>query len=330
MNKLRYFVCATALLAAFASGTAKGAIEAVSFLNVSGFGFFVDTGGGVAGGPITNGVQVTLVGAPLFTSSGQADVFSIAGGPAAAVNGAADPSGLEIPIQQEGSAFANNSLFPTTNAGAPIPHAIADTTGSGAAIAGLGFPFGSNVSKTAQAELTTANAFDIGTSDASDTSTASFTVQALANVDVVGIFDATRFLVADLTPAPPGNAASASTSLSVVVTQAGNVVFQWAPNGQGGGITGGTEFLDPFTLNATTDTSPGSTSTFPVQTGTFSAGFTLLAGNTYSFSVTETVSADVSKFPVQQVIPEASTIFVWSLLALCGGVAARRYGSLKK
>jgi hypothetical protein len=338
MTKLRYFLCAASLFAVTLPGAAKGAIEAVSFLNTDDFGLFVDLGG-VPGAPITSGVQLTVTSA-LFTSDARANIFSIPGGPISTTAGGVTPAGLDTAIAQEGSAVLNNSLFPApfgvgapapygTNLGAPVPHALGDTAGSGSIIAGLGFPFGADIRKTAQADLAPGGApggFDIGTADASDTSTGSFGITVAGGpLSILAVFDASKFLLADLTPSPPGSAAAASASFSISITNAAGVsVFEWAPNGLPGGITGGTEYADPFSLNTSVTAAPG-TSSSDIATslvgfggaGPFRAGVTLPAG-TYSFNITETVAADVSSVGV---IPEPSTIAVWALLALCGGNA---------
>lgn len=343
MTKLRYLLSVATLFAAMLPGATQASIESVSFLNTDSFGLYVDTGGGVAGAPITSGVQLTVLGA-LFTSSASANVFSILGGPIATTAGGPTPAGLDSPIAQEGSAVANNSLFAPpfgvgvgpygTDLAAPVPHALGDTAGSGSVIAGLGFPFGANLRKTAQADLAPGGApggFDIGTAAALDTTTGSFTVSVVGGpLSIVAIFDASRQMIADLIPAPPGFAAAASTSFSVSVTPAGALVpiFTWDPDGVlGTGITGGTEYSDPFTLNSSISTSPGSTATIanttlavgPPGPPSFRASVTLPPG-IYSFNLTETVRADVSSLGG---IPEPSTIAVWALLALCSGGAVR-------
>lgn len=75
---------------------------------------------------------------------------------------------------------------------------------------------------------------------------------ALASASTITIaFDADQFLRAYLQGTPIlGGTATANSNWSISIQQAGvGEVFNWAPNGQAGGITGGTETSDPFSLN---------------------------------------------------------------------------------
>jgi hypothetical protein len=334
MSKFRYAVVSGLLIAVMTAGSAKAAVEAVSFLNIDDFGFFVDAAGTM---PVTLGTHINIIGAPLYTSAASANILSIGGGPIATVGGGPTAAGLETAIAQEGSAFANNSLFPLVNPAAPLPHAVGDTFsfGQGFLEPGSPIPFGADVYMTAQADLEIAGGppFDIGTADSSTTSNASITIVPLVPLTIFSIFDATRLLIADLTPSPPGNNSTAGSNFSISVSDATGTIFEWQPDGVLGNqnTAAGTELSDPFSLIGSINTNPGTTNTFNMTTlgnpGFFSASVTLQPNVTYTIDITANASADVSS--LSEIIPEASTIFVWSLLALCGGGAARYYSSRK-
>jgi hypothetical protein len=345
MAKLRYMLCAAALVALLISGTAKGAVEGVATLMIDNFELHVDTtGDGIADVALTAGPggHITIISA-LYEASASADVVSI---PGAAFNPSTGPSPsfLDTLIAQQGSAAPDDSLFTVvpTNLAAPVPHALADTFGQGSGIlgqtdpiTGLPIPFGADVYKTAQADLSTApTTLDFGLSDASDTSTGSFTFNTAAPLTIIGIFDATRLLVSDLTPAPPGFSSSASISLSISITPAGvsAPIFVWTPDGVlGSGIVGPagtTELGDPFSLNTTLATSPGSTASLS-NTSFGNADFfgvrTTLAPGIYTVNIVETAGANVAALPAVEGIPEPSAFFVWAALVFCGVGSARRY-----
>ena len=81
--------------------------------------------------------------------------------------------------------------------------------------------------------------------------TFSYEFALLSDSQISIVFDAHQFLRAYLAGTPIlGGTSTANTNWSITIQKAGvGQVFNWAPNGESGGITGGTETLDPFSLN---------------------------------------------------------------------------------
>lgn len=328
---MKRIVLAGALIVCTALPTSlNAAIEGYSHITISGFQLFYHTGAGGVGAPIVNGTDISLVTFPTFSSNANADITSIPNGVTSSTTGVASSIpdvgigfGLDTASAYEGSAPPPQNDF--TNLGAPVPHAHADTFGTGGIIAGL--PFGvaapASIELVSEVDLATGLSIsDDGSADSSTTSTASFTFTVLTPIDIIGIFDASIDLVADLVPSPPGVQASADTSFNITLTDAtGAVVFEWTPNGGAGGITGGTEWSDPFHLNDGRSAFPGTTSPKVTGPGSFSASVFLTPGN-YTFNSEISTSASARTVGV---IPEPSALIIWGALGLCmSGIYVRR------
>lgn len=99
--------------------------------------------------------------------------------------------------------------------------------------------------------------------------------------------------------ADAGVPSTANAELNVIITitdDNGGTVFSWSPNGQAGGITGGTENADPFSLNESIEvSSAGATQSYgnaapsgnvsPGAFGVFSASTDILGAGTYTISL---------------------------------------------
>jgi protocatechuate 3,4-dioxygenase beta subunit len=122
-------------------------------------------------------------------------------------------------------------------------------------------------------------------------------------------FDARAYLESFVSAgeAYPGfSTAAYSVSFSILnLSGGGTTVFSWSPNGTAGGIVGGTETADPFTLNGTLSLNapvPGDTlSSAPHQSGVASTGRfqavtnSLVPGNLYQLSMRVTTNSDATR-----------------------------------
>lgn len=110
--------------------------------------------------------------------------------------------------------------------------------------------------------------------------------------------------------------ALAKTRMAISIRQGGTTLFQWSPNGLAGGITGGTELSDPFSLNL--DISGNSTYTNSL--GSFSAETNLLGAGTYYMDIYMTNLAEVHAVPV----PAALPLFGSGVVTLAALIRRRR------
>ena len=323
--KISFFTCIALSLAFLSPNSSQGAIEAFSTLGISEFGLYHDTGAGMAGAPITAGVDFNLIGAT-FSSSASADLQSVAGPiTSTGILPILSSTGLDTPQASEGLGAPAENTF--SKAGTPSV-ARGDTFGTGAAVAGVpGEVFGASASTVAEVELSIApNNTNSGRADSAVTSFAAFTLIPTHSIDVVGIFGASKELLADLTPTPPGFSATADISFSISIAESGSPFFSWTPDGLAGGIVGGNEYLDPFSLNDNVSGFPGLTIGSITGSGTFSAGFTLRAGQPYSFTIDHSSAATATN--IAAVVPEPTAFVVWGLLSAAVGIAYRRKSAL--
>lgn len=162
-------------------------------------------------------------------------------------------------------------------------------------------------------------------------------------------FDANALLKAVLTTPPdyifPSQAdASISVSFAIRDNVTGQNVFQWAPDGTAGGITGGTELRDSFSLNTNVAALPGSPGPFTYvkglsnvagdcQVGTFATGIGLLAGGCFNATTTlqfvdgraYNLSISMTEVTNQQLtttIPEIDSVAGTGALTLLAGAMA--------
>ncbi len=328
MARLRTLLCGLAVVGVAVCERADAAIEAYANFNIADFQLFESTSAGLV--PIVNGNQLIVTGS-VFRSSANAKVVSL--GPLVSTSSgpSAIPSvGLNAPQAYIGVGAAPPPDTFTNFAGA-VPFARADTAGAGSLVASVAGPF--LLPEPAPARFQAVSEVDLGSTspDAGDASTdstsggnflISFDLTPATDLDIVGSFSATRSLFAQLIPAALGSTAASGIGVSFSIQQAGFTVFEWAPNGGAGGISGGVEISDPFSLNANASAVAGGTQVIgPLDpVGNFAASFSLLEGMSYSFTIRGTTSAVVLFTPA---VPELSGIMTWSVLALVAGGAAK-------
>ena len=216
-----------------------------------------------------------------------------------------------------GTPFANATTPATVNG------SLAASSLDGAPINGLPFALGVNARTNAVSERTTA-----GTANTTSSVSAAvqFSFSPVSDIAVRIDFNAIEHLLANLN-SPINALAGAGWNVTIVDQGTGLSVFDWTPNGLAGGITGGTEQLDPCSLsNSLTAFGSSANLTYDCS-GAFRASTNLLlAANTYFVSITHQNQANVL---VAQAVPEPSMLSLLGL-ALAGiGFTTRRKSKVK-
>lgn len=148
------------------------------------------------------------------------------------------------------------------------------------------------------------------------------TMMASFDVDTTGTqlhfdFDANLIMQTILGAGDLG--AAASSAMQITINGPSSYQFLWTPNGATGGITGGSEVSDPFSLNQGI---AGTDSFSAVSSSTkFHAMTAALAIGSYSMNISMNQTANVSAVPV----PAAAWLFGTGLLGLVG--VARRHAA---
>jgi hypothetical protein len=221
---------------------------------------------------------------------------------------------------------------PGMNSGAPFIAAVSPPTNDGAMaassldgnpITGLAQPSagGADARASSLAQLTgngTAN------TTASLTLASVFTFTPLNDTTVRFEFDAFKYMLA-YTDSPINATSGVAWNMSIQDTSTNTEVFDWSPDGLGGGFTaGGTLITDAgCSMNdSVTAFFPASVSPGETCSGSLKALSPLLvAGKTYNLSINHQTQAVVNNL---NLVPEPSSLLLAGL-ALAGlGVAARR------
>ena len=231
-----------------------------------------------------------------------------------------------------------NNTYPVLSGPAVGNYSAADQNETGAPITGLpGFSDPATVNNASYIGIDDISA--TGSATANNNLNSSFVFTVTSPIAVQIDFDATAYLEAFVSSDeefPGFSTAAYNLDFSIADLGAGGAtVFDWAPDGQAGGISGGTENSDPFTLNATVSLNaplPGDiNNTGGIHTvGTASTGFfsattnVLTPGVLYQLSARNTSEADAGRFAV----PEPSTLALLGLGFL--GMGATRMRRRKK
>lgn len=266
-------------VALLASGAVNASAYAVSTNSINSFGLTF-TGGTV---------QLNA-----FTFSNDFAVSNGASSANAAFNGA------DAPASCVGCSF--NNAFVSHGAGSEYAYGDAQI-GNTNVMGGIG----------AAAGISEASIFNGGgTAASTNTMTASFFVTGATVVDYN--FLSTPYLNALLTSGGLASAANLNMGITIYNSM-GATVFNWTPNGAAGGIVGGTELADPFSLNL----GIAQNATFNPGSGAFSAKSFSLNTGSYQMNISMTEGASVSSVPV----PAAVWLLGSGLLGLVG-VARRK------
>jgi hypothetical protein len=235
-----------------------------------------------------------------------------------------DGSGLvsthpsDVPLRCVGTCagIAQNDF---SQQGGPLGHfSRADAVMSGAAVSGLNGADSVSARSVAEVQLN-ANGEGTAGSNVGSGSRLSF---ALANDDVLDFrFDAQPFLRAMLEDQDVMSFAGVAWSVTVR-DASNNLVFGWAPNGVTGGVFGGTEISDPFSVNTSVSVLAPGDVVYDPGAGSFRAVTGVLsAGQTYTLAINEESSANallvVDAQPVVE--PATAALLGLGLLGLAGG-----------
>lgn len=291
-----------------------GAIS-YSFLNIDNLRVF-DNSTGVQLNFLTD-----FVPSPAFIDSASASATSSFGPPVATSNPIASDTPLACSGNCAGIAQNNTAQQVGTN-----NFGRGDTGGNGGAIvtnAPGGLPSFSQVFTVAEGRQGITGTTQ-GAANVSNTTNFTFALAGTGTIDVRADFTATAQLFVQLDQPETRVIASDNWSITLVDNATGNVIVDWDPDGSLlGGITGGTEFSDPFSLN-TQRQLLGTSGTVDtgVQTGFFSASFTLNRGQLFDLSVSH--SSDAFTLANVNAIPEPGTLTLLGIGLLVGYGVLRR------
>lgn len=288
-----------------APGVAHADAVSHAYIDISSFTFRI--GNGVAG---SGGTTLGAGGVTVLTATGTGDTQ-------ASLNGNTPTSGAgNSQVCQDGGsgacatyagqAFTNPALPTGTYVGSTSSQLGDSTT----------LPAGATARTDDYVSL---NPVGTGSANSNAGLSADFRLSVPAGTILEVAFDARAFLRAMLTGV--GNS-QASNQWIITLERAGLQVFSWAPGGTAGGISGGTEYADPFALNdATSRSTAGNSVKGTGALGHFEAETASLAAGEYTVTITQKSSSDARLAPA---LPEPGTISLISLALLGIGAMSRR------
>lgn len=287
MRRLAKGIAAVLAVAAIAPGTVSAASYAVSINQITNFDMWV-TGGSISP----------------FTFSFSNDSAALDG------VGASNVDAMDAPAACVGSPCAAWQNDFVSHSGVTTDFSYGD-----AQILSLPTLGGDQGAASAIGETYAGNG--IGYGSGGNTLTAFFSVESVGT-QLHFQFDAELLMQTIMGSGDPGVAAN--SFMQITLSSSSGYQFLWTPNGAAGGVVGGIEHSDPFSLNR------GISGTDSISASTLTPGFLgfhavtdgLALGN-YTLNISMTQTANVSAVPV----PAALWLLGSGLLGLVG-VARRR------
>lgn len=236
---------------------------------------------------------------------------------------------INAPFAQIGATgYVENTYLAVNREGNATSFALADASIDSRQFAGDPFTRARNMAQGLLLENNTANA----TAGNSSATLLTSTFISTGNGKISFSFDADPFVRAYLIAATLGSQAEGILALNFnIVSSTGAVVFNWAPDGVAGGILGGVEGSDPFTLNTALTALPGNPGPLVydpvgcIAGGCFTATTNALAAGTYTLnlSMRETVNLQLVQ------IPEPGSILLLGIGLAALGATTRQRQSAK-
>lgn len=236
---------------------------------------------------------------------------------------------LNAPFAHIGAGgYVENAYLAVNRETSPTSFALADASIDSRQFAGDPFTRARNMAEGLLRENNTANA----TAGNSSATLLTSTFISTGNGSISFSFDADPFVRAYLIAATSGSQAEGILALNFnIVSSTGAVVFNWAPDGVAGGILGGVEGSDPFTLNTSVTALPGNPGplvydpTGCAPGGCFTATTNALAAGVYTLnlSMRETVNLQLVQ------IPEPGSILLLGIGLAALGATTRQRQSTK-